>query len=337
MKRLICLLLAIALLSIGVSAYGLVQGSYYDLGMEGGMLEYKIGYFLKDRVVFTTCDTIKENGTEMVANPNSSRFAMAEKKNITTDGNGSVAFVKTDSNLADLPIVVRSENKVKLADYQFVEFDLYMGGNWKFYTAGEAPDYYTWIRYQTMWTNSVTDSTVCTYDAQWDFDPYSLRKNGWAHVRMPVPANARGECVQVTIHYSPLLFRGSKGDFVAIDNVQFTNDDADRPLTLADKDEVMAMKAELDALRSQSQGIPVRNGNLLNRWVKQIGEMEAALLKGDVDNDGAVSAADALMVLKSVVGKVTLTDLEQQVADVDANNQVDATDALEILKIIVGK
>ena len=58
---------------------------------------------------------------------------------------------------------------------------------------------------------------------------------------------------------------------------------------------------------------------------------------GDVDGDGNVSAADALEVLKSVVGKVTLTDSQILAADVDGSGNVDAADALDILKKVVGK
>ena len=62
----------------------------------------------------------------------------------------------------------------------------------------------------------------------------------------------------------------------------------------------------------------------------------AEVLYGDVDVNGVVSAADALEVLKSVVGKVTLTDEQKVIADVDGSGKVDATDALDILKKVVG-
>ncbi|MBR4868949.1 MAG: CotH kinase family protein [Clostridia bacterium] len=63
----------------------------------------------------------------------------------------------------------------------------------------------------------------------------------------------------------------------------------------------------------------------------------SALLYGDVDQNGNIEAADALEVLKSVVGKVTLTNTQTTAADTDGNNNVDASDALNILKKIVGK
>ena len=61
------------------------------------------------------------------------------------------------------------------------------------------------------------------------------------------------------------------------------------------------------------------------------------IIYGDVDGDGKVTAADALEVLKSVVGKVTLTDDQLTKADVDGSGKIDAADALDILKKVVGK
>ena len=66
-------------------------------------------------------------------------------------------------------------------------------------------------------------------------------------------------------------------------------------------------------------------------------EDASTILYGDVDGDTKVTAADALEVLKSVVGKVTLTDDQSKAADVDGSGKVDAADALEILKKVVGK
>ena len=58
---------------------------------------------------------------------------------------------------------------------------------------------------------------------------------------------------------------------------------------------------------------------------------------GDVDQNGVVAAADALEVLKSVVGKVTLTQSQTLAADADQNGTVTAADALMILQVVVGK
>ena len=64
---------------------------------------------------------------------------------------------------------------------------------------------------------------------------------------------------------------------------------------------------------------------------------KATVVYGDVDCDDKVTAADALEVLKSVVGKVTLNDQQFANADTDGNGKIDATDALNILKKVVGK
>ncbi len=58
---------------------------------------------------------------------------------------------------------------------------------------------------------------------------------------------------------------------------------------------------------------------------------------GDVDGDGNVKAADALMILKAVVGKTTLTAAQITAGDVDGDGQIKAADALNILKKVVGK
>jgi len=58
---------------------------------------------------------------------------------------------------------------------------------------------------------------------------------------------------------------------------------------------------------------------------------------GDLNYDGSVAAADALIVLQSVVGKATLDEHQSQVGDVDDDNSVAAADALLILQYVVGK
>ena len=58
---------------------------------------------------------------------------------------------------------------------------------------------------------------------------------------------------------------------------------------------------------------------------------------GDVDGNGQIAAADALLVLKSVVGKAELTEIQQTAAKTSADDTVDAQDALCILQKVVGK
>ena len=60
-------------------------------------------------------------------------------------------------------------------------------------------------------------------------------------------------------------------------------------------------------------------------------------VRGDVDGDGVASAADALAILKSVVGKQELTDQEKAAADLTGDGTIGADDALIVLRIVVGK
>lgn len=61
---------------------------------------------------------------------------------------------------------------------------------------------------------------------------------------------------------------------------------------------------------------------------------EISYLKGDVDANGIIEAADALEVLK-IAAKIKLADeIALQTADVNADNNIDAADALDILMYV---
>jgi beta-galactosidase len=61
------------------------------------------------------------------------------------------------------------------------------------------------------------------------------------------------------------------------------------------------------------------------------------VMPGDVDQNGQVTAADALMALQTATGKIVLTAREQKAADVDGRPGVSASDALIILQYTTGK
>ncbi|MGI6265139.1 MAG: glycosyl hydrolase 2 galactose-binding domain-containing protein [Acutalibacteraceae bacterium] len=63
----------------------------------------------------------------------------------------------------------------------------------------------------------------------------------------------------------------------------------------------------------------------------------AAAIKGDVDGDKTVSAADALLALQAATGKIALTAAQEAAADVDDAPGVSAADALMILQAATGK
>ncbi len=105
-------------------------------------------------------------------------------------------------------------------------------------------------------------------------------------------------------------------------------------LTAGDAEAIAAARAAYEALTDTQK-------NLVTNLPKLV-ELEEGLKVpdvkyGDVDGNGKVEATDALEVLKSVVGKVTLTADQFKIADTDGNGKADATDALNILKKVVGK
>ncbi len=60
-------------------------------------------------------------------------------------------------------------------------------------------------------------------------------------------------------------------------------------------------------------------------------------LYGDADQNGKIEAADALSILKYVVGKIPMVDGQDCMWDVDVDFTVSAADALDVLKFVVGK
>lgn len=57
---------------------------------------------------------------------------------------------------------------------------------------------------------------------------------------------------------------------------------------------------------------------------------------GDVNNDGKITASDAMMVLRHSVKATVLSDEDKKYADFDENGEVAITDALQILRYSVG-
>ncbi len=91
-----------------------------------------------------------------------------------------------------------------------------------------------------------------------------------------------------------------------------------------------------NGIETYTQSITVPSAQSLNITVTPLA-VKPDIAYGDVDGNGKVEASDALMVLKSVVGKIQLTDEEFARAELDGNEKVDAGDALSILKKVVGK
>lgn len=58
---------------------------------------------------------------------------------------------------------------------------------------------------------------------------------------------------------------------------------------------------------------------------------------GDINTDEKINSADALLVLQSSTGVITLTDTQKLLADVNEDGKINSTDALLILQYATGK
>ena len=63
---------------------------------------------------------------------------------------------------------------------------------------------------------------------------------------------------------------------------------------------------------------------------------ESSVNRGDVNLDGEISIADAVLLNKYLVGSATLSDMAKKNADCDADGDITSSDTLKILKYIVG-
>ena len=61
------------------------------------------------------------------------------------------------------------------------------------------------------------------------------------------------------------------------------------------------------------------------------------IMRGDVDQDGEVDIRDLRLVLRSVCGKIALTEVQKQAADVETDGEVDIKDLRKILRFVCKK
>ncbi|MEG1475972.1 MAG: dockerin type I repeat-containing protein, partial [Longicatena sp.] len=60
-------------------------------------------------------------------------------------------------------------------------------------------------------------------------------------------------------------------------------------------------------------------------------------MKGDVNGNNKIDAADYLMIMDSILGKYKMNETQKKHGDVNGNYKVDAADYLMIMDSILGK
>ena len=71
---------------------------------------------------------------------------------------------------------------------------------------------------------------------------------------------------------------------------------------------------------------------LINTWYETLSAEEGPAMPGDIDNDGQLSSADALAILRMAMGLAAV----DPIADADGSGLVDTADALFVLRSAMG-
>ena len=64
--------------------------------------------------------------------------------------------------------------------------------------------------------------------------------------------------------------------------------------------------------------------------------LSIAAMKGDLDDDGQITPADARIVLRAAVGLDKLTDSQKTIADINRDGMITPSDARSVLRCAVG-
>jgi hypothetical protein len=100
------------------------------------------------------------------------------------------------------------------------------------------------------------------------------------------------------------------------------------------------VEATCDAPKTCSACAATEGGALKHQYengsCKLCGKADETGLVGDVDGNGKLTYNDALIVLRSSIKLVTLTDAQRALADFDGNGIINYNDALAILRTSIG-
>lgn len=170
-----------------------------------------------------------------------------------------------------------------------------------------------------MSTSAFAEAITATYDAE------------NTAVLIEDAATVIGETTgQMTVVVTPDTF----GENSTADDIYYINqDDA---AAFAAIIENMGVKAALDDTKKWQVRIGGENVDEVIVLNVEFEEEGPVYKLGDVDNDGAPTAADALKVIEFTLGTTTLEDIQKLAADVDKDGAPTAADALDIISYTLG-
>lgn len=211
---------------------------------------------------------------------------------------------------------------------------------------------------QTKQTSNIQltflNSKTVVYNAQWSLAALPI---GWYSATFAIPTAAATEQID-QIHFS---FVDVSGTAFLIDHVQAKTDSPEKTMQFATVNadtlncrsgasadcETLSQFADQTFLMIMGRSVngwyycsgQDVNGRTVAGWCSGEYLTRSAFVvhSGDVDANGKVGAEDALLILKSVVGKITLTTKQKSDADVTYDMVVNANDAQGVLKIVVNK
>ena len=82
----------------------------------------------------------------------------------------------------------------------------------------------------------------------------------------------------------------------------------------------------------------IKTGNVGTGYKVIIEEKEYIIIvKGDIDGDARITAADYVKIKNHIMGKKTLNNVERERTDVDSDNKTTAADYVRVKNYIMGK
>ncbi len=183
--------------------------------------------------------------------------------------------------------------------------------------------------WQTLWSRSGKPVSGCSSATDWD--------KSFQSVEVPIPAEFAGRTATVRFVFtagSPAFLGTSSSVGFFIDSVSVTDSEelVDPVVTSLKAD---ATGFQLDPLDRQELWLQVRGqiGEVAYAWSRPAVVVPVVTACGDANDDGKISAADALLVLKAAVGSASCA---LDICDANGSQSVSAADALLILKKAVG-